>query len=34
MHEFGVETVVVTSAGDELRVHPLAELLPHGFRFP
>lgn len=34
MHEFGVETVVVATAGGEVRAHPLAELLPHGFRFP
>ena len=29
--EFGTERVLVTTAHDEVRDHPLGELLPHGF---
>lgn len=32
MHEFGVETVIVTAGdGSEVRVHTFGELHPHGF---
>ena len=31
MNEFGVETVIVTTASGEIRHHTMADLLPHGF---
>ncbi len=31
MREFGVEHVVVQGTGGRVRVHPLADLLPHSF---
>ena len=31
MREFGVEHVVVQGAGGRVRIHPLTDLLPHGF---
>ncbi len=33
MSEFGVERVLVTTAGDEVRDHSLDDLLPHRFSF-
>lgn len=32
LHEFGTETVYVTTAAAEIRRHPMAELLPYGFK--
>lgn len=32
LNEFGTETVLVTTARDEFRSHPLRELLPYGFK--
>lgn len=31
MNEFGVETIIVTTASGEIRHHTMEDLLPHGF---